>query len=159
MHDSLRNLRFAPKWSKKCLQSTLLKSNQNPLYAEFFQDLGIEDVLHVQESKLVKLAHSVRAHIRHRNIIFAPSGTLMPCGGPIAALYGFGKKFGRKINENLPNFFSEKNILKRVQKPSFIKNALPEPIFAQKLQDMKISLPPKMAPTIGLHSRTSAGKI
>ena len=40
---------------------------------------------------------------------FHPSGTLGIYSGPMAALYDFGKKFGRKIDENFPNFFSKKN--------------------------------------------------
>ena len=46
-------------------------------------------------------------------------------------------------------FLSDKKIIKRVQRPSFIKNIFTEPIFAQKLQDMKTLLPLKVAPTVG----------
>ena len=46
----------------------------------------------------------------------------MPCGGPIAALYGFGKKFGRKINENLPNFFFRKKHFKTRSETQFHQN-------------------------------------
>ena len=52
--SGLRILRFPPKNSQNRPQSTLFKSNQSALYVEFFHDLGIEDVLHVQENKLVK---------------------------------------------------------------------------------------------------------
>ena len=41
----------------------------------------------------------------------------------------FGRKFGRKNDQNLPNFFSKKSNLKAIRKPSFIKNGRTEPIF------------------------------
>ena len=46
----------------------------------------------------------------------------MLCGGPIAALYGFGKKFGRKINENLPNFFFRKKHFETRSETQFHQN-------------------------------------
>ena len=46
-------------------------------------------------------AHPVLAHIRHTNIILHPSSTIGPYiySGPMAALYDFGRKFGRKIDQ------------------------------------------------------------
>ena len=67
----------------------------------------------------------------------------------MAALNGFGKKFGRKIDQNFTNFFFQKKTnIKRAQKPSFIKIVNIGPILALPLQDMKNPLPLKVGSTV-----------
>ena len=93
---------------------------------EFFHDLGIEDVLLDQEFNFVKQAHSVRAPIRHKNIVFAPIrhtwDLWRPYGGPMAALYDFGKKFSPKTDQNSAIFFFQKRHFKTRSETRFHQN-------------------------------------
>ena len=51
-----------------------------------------------------------------------PSGTFGTYSGPMAALYGFTTKFGRKINENVLSFFSRKKHFKTRSETRFHQN-------------------------------------
>ena len=66
----------------------------------------------------------------------------------MTAFEDFGKKFGRKIDQNFTIFFFKKTNLKRAQKPGFIKIVNIGPILALPLQDMKKPLPLKMGLTV-----------
>ena len=61
----------------------------------------------------------------------------------------FGSKYGRKNDQNLPNFFfPEKNNLKAIRKPSFIKNGRTEPIFTYIYDLVPGPLPLRVGSTI-----------
>ena len=79
-----------------------------------FTPLILSDCAHKRYSDCLKNRHS---------------GHFLACH--MAAPNGFGSKKSRKNDQNFPNFFlSEKYNINRVQRPSFIKNVLTEPIFA-----------------------------
>ena len=91
--------------------------------------------------------------------IFRGSRIFMSCSGKAkidhkGAPNGFYSKFSRKIYQNHQIFFSRKYIIKSAQKPGFIKNVPKLAIFALPLQDMKILLPLKVAPTVEALSST-----
>ena len=80
----------------------------------------------------------------------------MPCGGPIAALYGFGKKFGRKIDENMPIFFFRKKHFKTRSETQFHQNHQFRANFRLKnVQDLKNPLPLKVDSTVDLDTSKS----
>ena len=66
----------------------------------------------------------------------------------MTAFEDFGKKFGRKIDQNFTIFFSKKTNIKRAQKPSFIKIVNIGPILGLPLQDMKNPLCLKVDSTV-----------
>ena len=68
--------------------------------------------------------------------------------GHTGAPNDFGSKFGRKNDQNLPNFFSKKNNLKAIRKPSFIKNGRTEPIFTHICEMAPGPLPLRVGTTI-----------
>ena len=71
----------------------------------------------------------------------------------MTAFEDFGKKFGRKIDQNFTIFFSKKTNIKRAQKPGFIKIVNVGPILALSLQDIKNLLPLKMGLTVDEEKR------
>ena len=71
----------------------------------------------------------------------------------MTAFEDFGKKFGRKIDQNFTFFFPKKTNIKRAQKPGFIKIVNIGPILALPLQDMKKPLCLKVAPTVEMNSK------
>ena len=54
-------------FSLKREKSSDFRASYSALFSEFLKDLGIEEYLYVQESKIHMYTHIVRAHRRHKN--------------------------------------------------------------------------------------------
>ena len=80
------------------------------------------------------------------------SGIDFPYIGHMGVPNDFGRKYGRKNDQNLPNFFSKKRNIKRAQKPSFIKIVPTEPILAYICDMAQMSLPLRVGTTIATFS-------
>ena len=78
------------------------------------------------------------------------SGIDFPYIGHMGAPNDFGRKYGRKNDQNLTNFFYKQKTFKSAQKNGFIKIGPKLVILTYSLQDMKNPLPLKVAPTVNL---------